>query len=74
MFLFFNPLMAQEDSSANDNVEMVEEGTTDGDSAQVEEDKGCCLGSYTDYPFATLTRIIVILLSKKAPALETRHY
>ena len=37
MFLFFNPLMAQEDSSANDNVEMVEEGTTDGDSAQVEE-------------------------------------
>ena len=37
MFLFFNPLMAQEDSSANDNVEMVEEGTTDGDSALVEE-------------------------------------
>ena len=34
-FLFFNPLMAQEDSSANDNVEMVED-TTDGDSAQLE--------------------------------------
>ena len=31
------------------------------DSVQVKEDEGCCHGSYTDYPFATLTWIIVIL-------------
>ena len=37
MFLFFNPLMAQEDSSANDNVEMVEDTAGNVDSVQVEE-------------------------------------
>ena len=38
MFLFVNPLMAQEDSSAAENVEMIVEGGADGtDSVQVEE-------------------------------------
>ena len=38
MFLFVNPLMAQEDSSATENVEMIVEGGADGtDSVQVEE-------------------------------------
>ena len=38
MFLFVNPLMAQEDSSATESVEMIVEGGADGtDSVQVEE-------------------------------------
>ncbi len=38
MFLFVNPLLAQEDSSTTENVEMIVEGGADGtDSVQVEE-------------------------------------
>ena len=37
MFLFVNPLMAQEDSSATENVEMMAEGTEEMDSSAQEE-------------------------------------
>ena len=37
MFLFVNPLMAQEDSSATENVEMMAEGAEEMDSSAQEE-------------------------------------
>ena len=37
MFLFVNPLLAQEDSSATENVEMITEGAEDADSSVQEE-------------------------------------